>query len=70
VRERPSTYRAIQVICENSRARQKKFGIRVREELVLRVATGEQTFKAAMKHALISQPVSEVLICYCACSYA
>jgi hypothetical protein len=52
VRGRPSTYRAIQVICEESRVRQNEFGIRVREELVLRVATGKPTLEAAMKYAL------------------
>ncbi|KAF2451176.1 hypothetical protein P171DRAFT_467820 [Karstenula rhodostoma CBS 690.94] len=40
VRERPNTYRAIQVICEKSRARQSEYGRRVREELILCVVTG------------------------------
>ncbi|OAG09666.1 uncharacterized protein CC84DRAFT_1160770 [Paraphaeosphaeria sporulosa] len=44
VRERPNTYRAIQVICEKSRARQNEYGPRVREELILRVVTnGERS---------------------------
>ena len=41
VRDRPDTYRAIQVICEKDRARQNAFGTRVREELTLRVVPGE-----------------------------
>ncbi|KAL5391135.1 hypothetical protein PMIN06_009252 [Paraphaeosphaeria minitans] len=40
VRGRPNMYRAIQVICEKSRARQSEYGCRVREELILRVVTG------------------------------
>ncbi|KAF1965237.1 hypothetical protein BU23DRAFT_519906 [Bimuria novae-zelandiae CBS 107.79] len=40
VHERPNTYRAIQVICEKNRARQVESGIRVREELALRVVSG------------------------------
>ena len=41
MRERPDAYRAIQVLCEKNRARQKEWAVQVREEVVLRVVTGE-----------------------------
>lgn len=40
VQERPLTYRAIQVICEKSRERQKEYGDRVRQDLIMRVTLG------------------------------